>query len=67
MSRRDAVQLWNEGKWRCEFHRGIGGHSRLEVYWGDDLVTAESAPTGNPAYLRAEVLRQRVLRGDLCP
>lgn len=65
MVRRETVRLWKEGEWRCEFHPGIGGQSRLEIYCGDDLVTAESAPSGNPAYLRAEALRQRVLRGDL--
>ena len=65
MNTADIVVLWNEGAWRCEFHAGVGGLARLVVHHGDRLVSAETAPAGPPAYLRAEVLRQRVLRGDL--
>jgi hypothetical protein len=35
------------------------------VYRGDVLATAEATPSGNPAHHRANVLRQRVVRGDL--
>jgi hypothetical protein len=59
--------LWTHFEWRCELHSGIAGQGRLEVYRGDDLKSAESVPTGNAAYLRAEVLRQRAVRGDLRP
>lgn len=57
--------VWREGTWCCEIHRGPAGAARLEIYNGDNLVNAESIPTGPTAMLRAEVLRQRVLRGDL--
>lgn len=65
MDPRDVAVLWRERDWRCEFHAGIAGEARLVVYSGDTLRTAESVPSGHPALLRAEVLRQRVLRGDL--
>ena len=61
----DPIILWREGNWRCEFHRDYGGHSRLKVFHGDVLATIEAAPAGNPAFQRANVLRDRVLRGDL--
>jgi hypothetical protein len=60
-----ARVLWTLRSWRCEFYPGFGGQGRLEVYVGDVLATAESTPTGEAAEHRAEVLRQRVLRGDL--
>ena len=59
--------MWRENDWRCEFHPGFGGSSRLAIYRGEDVVAAEQAGAGKPAYHRAEVLRQRVLRGDLRP
>lgn len=61
----NAIVLWREGEWRCEFHDGFAGTARLEVYHGDVLATAEATPSGNPAHHRADVLRQRVVRGDL--
>ena len=65
---RDAVILWNEGDWRCEIHPGrIPGQGSFLVYCGDSIVTAESVHMGAAAYTRAEVLRQRVVRGDLRP
>jgi hypothetical protein len=57
--------LWTLGAWRCDFHPGYAGQGRLEVYSGRVLATAETTPTGEAAKQRAEVLRQRVLRGDL--
>ena len=62
---RDVVILWNEGNWRCEIHTGDRGMGRFLVYCGDTVVTAESVLMGAAAYARAEILRQRVLRGDL--
>jgi hypothetical protein len=63
---RDVVVLWNEGDWRCEIHTGgMPGEGSFLVYCGDDVVTSESVALGTAAYLRAEILRQRVLRGDL--
>ena len=63
---RDVVVLWNEGEWRCEIHTGaLPGAGSFLVYRGDAVVTAESVHTGAMAYARAEILRQRVLRGDL--
>jgi hypothetical protein len=60
-----SIVLWREGEWRCEFRDGFAGTARLEVYRGDVLATAEATPSGNPAHHRADVLRQRVVRGDL--
>jgi hypothetical protein len=63
---RDVVILWTEGDWRCEIHTGaMPGAGSFIVYRGASVVTAESVNTGAMAYARAEVLRQRVLRGDL--
>lgn len=62
---RDVLVLWREGDWRCEYHAGIAGEARLVVYSVDHVVSAESVPAGAPAYHRAEVLRQRMRRGDL--
>ena len=62
---RDVLILWNEGDWRCEIHTGDLGVGRFLVYCGDSVVTAESVHMGAAAYARAEILRQRVLRGDL--
>ena len=63
---RDVVTLWNEGDWRCEIHTGgCPGEGSFLVYRGDSIVTAESVHMGVAAYTRAEILRQRVLRGDL--
>ena len=61
------VVLWTEGNdWRCELHASkIPGEGRLLVYRGDVVVTAESVPMGTAAHIRAEILRQRVLRGNL--
>lgn len=59
--------VWSEGEWRCDFHPGVAGHARLEIYHSGQLIAAETAPSGPPSYFRAEVLRQRVLRGDLRP
>ena len=60
----DAL-LWQESDWRCELHDGGAGVCRLFVYRGDILAAVESAPTGHPAHVRAEVLRQRALGGHL--
>ena len=63
---RDIVILWTEGDWRCEIHTGaIPGEGRFLVYCGDSVVTAEAVHLGAAAYARAEILRQRVLRGDM--
>lgn len=60
-----TLVLWTEGNWRCEYHPGFGGDGRLEVYQDHILVAAESTPVGEAAAQRSEVLRHRVLRGDL--
>jgi hypothetical protein len=63
---RDVLVLWTEGDWRGELHTsGIPGEGRILVYRGETVVTAESVHMGTAAYTRAEILRQRVLRGDL--
>lgn len=59
------IVLWREDDWWCELHPGVAGEGRLVVYRGSALATAEATATGQVAELRAEVLRQRVLRGDL--
>jgi hypothetical protein len=61
----EVVVLWRAEDWRCELHRRPDGESRLEVYQGDVLVTAEATQSGHAAQVRADVLRQRVRRGDL--
>ena len=65
MDTREIIILWREGAWRCEFHPGFGGESRLLVYRGEQVAAAESTPTGEPAFRRADALRQRVIRGDI--
>jgi hypothetical protein len=63
---RDVLILWNEGNWRCEIHTGgIPGEGRFLVYCGGSVVAVEAVHLGTAAYARAEILRQRVLRGDL--
>ena len=58
--------LWREDSWRCELDSGsIAGESRLLIYRGARIVTAESVRLGPFVSARAEVRRQRVLRGDL--
>ena len=58
--------LWREDRWRCELHTGdIRGEGRLLVHHGSRVVNAESVRVGPSVSARAEVLRQRVLRGDL--
>ena len=62
----DVVTLWNEGDWRCEIQTGtIPGEGRFLIYCREAIVTHESVNMGTAAYTRAEVLRQRLLRGDL--
>jgi hypothetical protein len=62
----DVLILWNEGDWRCEMHSGrIPGEGSFLVYCGDSVVTAEAVALGAAAYARGEILRQRVLRGDM--
>lgn len=56
--------LWTEDDWRCELHSAPGGEARLEIRCRETLVTTENLP-GSVAELRADILRQRVLRGDL--
>jgi hypothetical protein len=65
MASASRVVVWCEGDWRCDFQPGVPGQPRLEVYHRGRLVTTETAPSGPPSHLRAEVLRQRLLRGDL--
>ena len=60
-----SLVIWRHGDWRCECHSGLAGNARLEVYRGPDLAMAETTVSGRAAYLRAEVLRQRLIRGDL--
>jgi hypothetical protein len=62
----DSV-LWSEGQWRCELRTGPAGSARLAVLHAEKLVTAEATVAGLMAKYRAEILRQRVLRGDLRP
>ena len=57
--------LWTEGQWRCELRVGPAGSARLTVIQGDKIVAAEATFAWLMAKYRAEILRQRVLRGDL--
>ena len=60
--------LWREDSWRCELDTGgIPGEGRLLVYYGAYVVSAESVHVSPSLAARAEVLRHRVLRGDLRP
>ena len=62
---RDVLVRWTEGDLRCELQTGgISGEGRLLVFRGEIIVTAESVPMGTAAYIRAEILRHRVLRGN---
>ena len=54
---RDVLVLWTDGDWRCELHQGLGDAARLEVYKGDQLITAEASIVGRMAHYRAEILR----------
>lgn len=60
-----SLVIWRHDEWRCECHTGLAGNARLEVYNAAGLAMAETTTSGRAAYLRAEVLRQRLLRGDL--
>lgn len=63
---KDVLVVWTEGEWRCELHPGgIPDQGRLLLYHGETVVTAESVFLDTAAYIRAEILRKRVLRGDL--
>ena len=63
---KDVSVVWTQGEWRCDLHTsGIRGEGRLLVYRGETVVTAESVPLGTAALIRAEILRQRVLSGNL--
>jgi hypothetical protein len=58
--------LWREGSWRCDLDSGgIRGEGRLLVFYGARVITIESVRLGASVAARAEVLRKRVLRGDL--
>ena len=57
--------LWTEGEWCCQLRVGPAGSASLVVYHVDKPVTAEATVDGLLAKYRAEILRQRVLRGDL--
>ena len=46
-------------------HPGVGGAARLGVYYGEAPVMTEATVAGRMAEYRAEILRQRVLPGDL--
>ena len=61
----EIVVVWREGAWSCEFHPAGSGASRLVILVGERLVTVETTAGGRSALQRAEVLRQRVMRGDL--
>ena len=60
-----SLVLWTEGDWRCEFHPGSSGDGRLVIYRGDVCAVAESTLSKEIATARSEVLRQRVLRGNI--
>jgi hypothetical protein len=57
--------LWTEAGWRCEFYARGGIEGRLDVYLGDQLIASENTLSAHIADRRGEVLRQRVIRGDL--
>ena len=60
--------LWTEADdWRCALKPGPAGGSRIEIYKGARLIVAEATVDDRSAAARAEVLRQRVLDGDLRP
>ena len=65
MVSRNVLVLWRDGEWRCEFHPGYAGDGRLDVYRGEQIVTTEATLSAAVAEHRGEVLRRRLLRGDL--
>ena len=65
MTATNVIVLWREHDWRCELHSGTSGSCRLLVYRGDVVACAEAIVSGHTAYIRAEVLRRRVLHGNL--
>jgi hypothetical protein len=60
-----VLVLWTEADWRCEFRARAGADGRLDVYQADQLVVSENTLSAQIGKQRGEVLRQRVLRGDL--
>jgi hypothetical protein len=65
MTASNVIVLWRENDWRCELHSGTPGSCRLLVYRDDVVACAEAIVLGHTAHVRAEVLRRRVLRGNL--
>ena len=62
---REVAVLWREGAWHCQHHGGFAGEGRLLVYCHEVVVADEFVVTGPGVEIRAEILRHRVLRGDL--
>ena len=65
MTANNVIVLWRENDWRCELHSGTPGSCRLLVYREDVVACAEAVVFGPTAHVRAEVLRRRVIRGNL--
>lgn len=60
---RDAppwVIVWRQGRWQCELH-ALTDAWRFHLYCGDEL-RAVWACTGEPAFERAQQLRDSVCR-----
>jgi hypothetical protein len=55
---RDVSEVWREGDWSCELHCAAGGQARLKIFRGEKLEVIEPTCVGDPAYARAEILRQ---------
>ena len=60
-----VLLIWAEGDWRCELHPRGGGEARLKILHAEEVIAVEPTYTGRLAYARAEILRQRVRRGNL--
>ena len=61
----DSFTLWQEGRWYCVLSAGEGTPARVELWTNRDLVAAQTLPDRSQAMSYAEVLRQRVLHGEL--
>ena len=51
------VILWSDGDWRGELHTEASGVAWLKIFKGDHLIVIESAFVEEPAFTRAEILR----------
>jgi hypothetical protein len=63
----EDLVIWREGDWWCGLLPESRDRARLEIHKGRRLVLVESLAAGHPAILRAEEMRQRIVRGEFWP